>query len=141
MYFDHPLMSFGDDYTFWKDIVEPPLVLGWLLCLSRANFGASLYAGYANTLLLTLLILEVFYAAIFTRSPVRQESWQAGSGFRPAGEKESHTTSFNPRSSTGHHREAIYFGFVMFLRAFVRTAGFMCGILTFFFKKASKKVK
>ena len=107
MYFDHPLMSFGDDYTFWKDIVEPPLVLGWMLCLSKANFGASFYAGYANTLLLILLILEVFYAAIFTK----------------------------------HHREAIYFGFVMFLRAFVRTAGFMCGILTFFVKKPFKKVK
>lgn len=27
MYQDHPRMMKGDDYTFWKDIVEPPVVL------------------------------------------------------------------------------------------------------------------
>ncbi len=33
MYEDHPQMVGGDDYTFWKDIVEPPLVLGHGLVL------------------------------------------------------------------------------------------------------------
>jgi len=28
MYLEHPGMMKGDDYTFWKDIVEPPLALG-----------------------------------------------------------------------------------------------------------------
>jgi hypothetical protein len=27
MYLDHPIMAKGDDYTFWKDILEVPLVL------------------------------------------------------------------------------------------------------------------
>ena len=31
MYQDHPKMSKGDDYTFWKDIIEPPLVIAVLL--------------------------------------------------------------------------------------------------------------
>ena len=33
LYLDHASMAAGDDYTFWKDIVELPLALGHVACL------------------------------------------------------------------------------------------------------------
>ena len=61
MYRDHPRMSTGDDYTFWKDIVEPPLVIS--VCIT-AIFGARfLPARFSALCLLTVLIfLECVYS-------------------------------------------------------------------------------
>ncbi len=50
MYLDHPKMTKGDGYTFWKDIVEVGLVLAVylgliLILISFFAVGASLFAG------------------------------------------------------------------------------------------------
>ena len=63
MYRDHPHMVSGDDYTFWKDIIEPPLVLAFLTLLAVSFF-------HMNTFVLSVLILialfsiQVFYGLV-----------------------------------------------------------------------------
>ena len=114
IYLDHPVMAKGDDYTFWKDLVEPPLVLSYLaataVLLCSAEFFsqtvAFCYAGFA-----TLIVVEIFYGYIMAKNKTL----------------------------------ALFWGSVMFLRAFARTLGFMCGLTLFFppffAQKISKKVK
>ncbi|MDP8265966.1 MAG: glycosyltransferase family A protein [Candidatus Aceula meridiana] len=67
VYFNYPKMAIGDDYTFWKDIVEPPLVIliFLFLCFSLAgwNLGPSLHA----SCLFGLIFLEVSYGFMIMR--------------------------------------------------------------------------
>ncbi len=68
IYAAHPKMALGDDYTFWKDIVEPPLVLSFFLCLFLAaviNFIFFIFALFFSAALLTI---EIFYAFLMTKS-------------------------------------------------------------------------
>ena len=90
MYRDHPRMMQGDDYTYWKDIFEMPLVLccwvgGWLI-------------------LFPFLVFEILCALIMMRC----------------------------------FFDGIFFGFVIFFRAFARFLGFSSGILSLFLKKSEK---
>ena len=63
MYFEHPQMMKGDDYTYWKDIVEMPLVgiciLSFFLMLAQIPFAAVIFA--SSFLALGLLELCVSY--------------------------------------------------------------------------------
>ena len=65
MYADHPFMSRGDDYTFWKDITEIPivflLILSLILCLFKNFFSIIIL------LSLFLYIIELYYGLRMTR--------------------------------------------------------------------------
>ncbi|MFA5059949.1 MAG: glycosyltransferase [Candidatus Omnitrophota bacterium] len=78
MYFDHPQMSIGDDYTFWKDIVEPPLALliTLLFFINTAFFWANLVYLYLFLAGLSALILiELFYGFMTTKSFFKGAFW------------------------------------------------------------------
>lgn len=66
MYYDHPAMMKGDDYTFWKDRWEVGLV-----CLCLFLFVLFLLWKIGIVLLLVLLgfflVLELYFALLFTR--------------------------------------------------------------------------
>lgn len=57
MYIDHPVMATGDDYTFWKDIVEVPVVF---LSLVAAFFLNSFYVAGG---FLAFFVLEISFGA------------------------------------------------------------------------------
>ena len=61
MYLAHPRMARGDDYTFWKDILEIPISLLVLLFLVLGIFRPN-YFGWAGVVILGLAGLEVFFA-------------------------------------------------------------------------------
>ncbi len=87
MYLRHPRMSGGDDYTFWKDIVEVPLAFFAV----PAIFGSGPVFGVVLSILLTLELffsiriggppLEIlFYAGVMTlRAFSRAAGFLAGS--------------------------------------------------------------
>ncbi|MBF0486092.1 MAG: glycosyltransferase [Candidatus Omnitrophica bacterium] len=54
MYIDHPRMAKGDDYTFWKDIVEVPLAGGAALSLIWP--GPKMFLGLAGFFLIFEII-------------------------------------------------------------------------------------
>ena len=96
MYRQYPAMLRGDDYTFWKDIIEVPLVvmiIGFLIL--SAFFRASVYIGFSIIFFVALWLLDLWF------------------GMRV----------------TGSWGEGIFFGSVMFFRAFARTSGFFKGCL------------
>jgi glycosyltransferase involved in cell wall biosynthesis len=76
MYRDHPQMMRGDDYTFWKDICEMPLVLGVsvfaLLTLFRIPFSAPVFIFSACA----LFVLEIFFSWR-TAVPVKEKFFLA----------------------------------------------------------------
>ncbi len=100
MYRDHPKMMRGDDYTFWKDILEVPAVAFTILgvfalplMISSSDFMLWLVKFWLSS----FLVFEILFACwIMPRIP-----------------------------------EAIFFGLVMFLRAFARTFGFLSALLRF----------
>lgn len=65
MYSDHPLMAKGDDYTFWKDMLEVPLVC--LVVVFFALFCCEKFASNFFLLLITtiFLTLEFVFANLF----------------------------------------------------------------------------
>ena len=65
MYVEHLSMSRGDDYTFWKDIVEIPLVLLSILSLSLVPFKDLIYV--VILLVFFLYLIELYYGFIMTR--------------------------------------------------------------------------
>lgn len=97
MYRCHPHMGRGDDYTFWKDIVEIPLVLSFLTALFLTMFGFSFFFVCALGILIALSLLELYFGKIITQS----------------------------------FPQGLFFGFIMGLRAFARTFGFISGLLNF----------
>jgi len=105
MYRDHPHMALGDDYTFWKDIVEPPLVL-----IFAFAFGGGVWVPFFDTLaffiIMVLSIMELAFSFRMIKAPCH----------------------------------AVFYAFVMLLRAFSRTIGFMTGTLSFFLPKSPKKI-
>ncbi|MFH0753590.1 MAG: glycosyltransferase [Candidatus Omnitrophota bacterium] len=60
MYSDHPGMLTGDGYTFWKDIVEVPLVLLHVLSL--------IVPAYFLVLLACFLVFEIIFGCLIMRS-------------------------------------------------------------------------
>ena len=99
LYLDHPHMTKGDTYTYWKDMFETGFVL-MLLAFSPSIF----FNDWRNVVIMTypgliilLLLFECFYGLHIIRS----------------------------------NAMGLYFGWVMFLRAFTRTMGFLYGIIKF----------
>lgn len=105
MYLDHPSMTTGDDYTYWKDILEPFLVLFYLCSILCGAFGIFWGLKISLMVLAGHFIFEVFYGFLITKSIY----------------------------------EGLFLGWVMFLRSFSRTLGFLLGFLRIFVKKSSKK--
>ncbi len=68
MYFDHPDMAKGDDYTFWKDMAEVPLSVltcaGAVFALAQVWFLKFLI----YLLLIPFLILEIGFAFVMLRA-------------------------------------------------------------------------
>ncbi len=97
MYLNHPGMVTGDDYTFWKDMVEVLLCLIVVPLVIIAGLGFK--AGVAGLILVVVVLslLQLVYA------------WRMFSGWG----------------------ERLFGAWMMFLRAFARTAGFVSGALFF----------
>ncbi len=67
IYAEHPKMAVGDDYTFWKDIVEPAAVIGFVLGSGAGAFHEGFLAP-ALSIFASLAVIEFFYAWIITRN-------------------------------------------------------------------------
>jgi len=67
IYCAHPLMARGDDYTFWKDIVEPPVVFVLFLLLIFGFFGLDVGSAI-GIISLGLLAVELFFGILMTRN-------------------------------------------------------------------------
>lgn len=104
MYRDHPQMMGGDGYTFWKDIVEMPLVAFFLLGTLLSAFNGVRLIDVEFIILFPFLLFEILCAWIMTRC----------------------------------FFEGIFFGFVLFFRAFARMAGLSTGIFVFMVLKNDK---
>ena len=68
MYFDHPHMGWGDDYTFWKDIIEIPLAIFSIICLILGLWFGSPILKLAFFLSFLLFMLEFIYGFIIGKS-------------------------------------------------------------------------
>ena len=100
IYLDHPLMAKGDDYTFWKDIVEPPVVSSLLFFFVVGFFGLNTGSSICS-IASGLLVVELFFGIWMTRN----------------------------------FKEGVFFGLVLFFRAFSRTFGFAYGMTRFTLQK------
>lgn len=105
MYADHPEMMRGDDYTFWKDMIEVPLVLGSVLLLLLSAFGQVWIFCLYTSLTFAFMLLEFFYGIRMMQ----------------------------------HLGQGLFWGGVMFLRAFARTFGFIHGVISLINKNNIKK--
>lgn len=68
MYRDHPSMSLGDGYTFWKDILEIPLVMIFALSLSLAILRAGDFSLPLVIIVVLFLVLEVIWGFFIIKS-------------------------------------------------------------------------
>jgi glycosyltransferase involved in cell wall biosynthesis len=66
MYQDHPNMARGDDYTFWKDIIEVPLALLSLVLLVVSFFGLFWAVTMFFVALAGLFSLEIIFGFMVT---------------------------------------------------------------------------
>jgi len=106
MYRDHPRMALGDDYTFWKDIIEPPLVLSIIFLILLGGFFGAVFTAWAFGILIALSLVELVFSFRMIKAPL----------------------------------QAVFFAFIMLLRAFSRTLGFVAGVIMFFLPKSFKKI-
>jgi len=67
MYLDHPDMLKGDDYTFWKDIVEPPLALGIIASGILISFYQSIFPLFI-ILSFLLSVIEILFGFLCARN-------------------------------------------------------------------------
>jgi len=104
MYMDHPSMIKGDDYTYWKDIIEVPLV--YLIILSFILAFLNPAFGLGSFIFLIFLVLIIVFQSF---------------------------------SIIKKFYEAIFFSFIVLLRAFSRVFGFSSGIIHFLLFKRGKK--
>ncbi len=68
MYIDYPHMMKGDDYTFWKDIIEPPAVIVFLFCLVLSLFFPLNFFIISGFIFTFILFLNIFFSYIVTRN-------------------------------------------------------------------------
>ena len=68
MYVDHPKMAKGDDYTFWKDIVEIPAAFVSIAALIGSFFINSLFLQAFFCLLIFLLAIELGFSLVIVKS-------------------------------------------------------------------------
>lgn len=66
MYLAHPSRAKGDDYTFWKDIVEIPLAVLLSGALLLSMFGFASAPACALGLFTGLLLMELYFGKIIT---------------------------------------------------------------------------
>jgi glycosyltransferase involved in cell wall biosynthesis len=109
LYATHPSKLAGDDYTYWKDMIEPPLCL---LTLSALPFLA---CRKQNLKIAATLSLTAFITAL---SLIEFQQ------------------VFNFKLSLPNR---LFAAFIMFFRAFARTIGFIHGILNFYGRTANEK--
>ncbi len=64
MYFDHPGMARGDDYTFWKDIVEVPLVGFSCVVFLFALAGLTSLGFLFLFIIIPFLVFEIYFASV-----------------------------------------------------------------------------
>lgn len=64
MYSDHPKMAKGDDYTFWKDIVEIPMAFVSVVSLVASLFIKTLFFKIALLLIILLLAIELSFSFV-----------------------------------------------------------------------------
>lgn len=105
MYLQHPAMSAGDDYTFWKDIMEVLFVVFFLLELILVFWNPA-FLGFIIFVITSLILLEIIFSILIVRNISK----------------------------------SIYFTYVLFLRSFTRTFGFIVGVIKFAPKKFCKSV-
>lgn len=67
MYKNHPAMSRGDDYTFWKDMVEVPLAVASIF-LGLAGVLLPKLLIFFITLISVLYLIEIFFACLMVRA-------------------------------------------------------------------------
>ncbi len=74
MYWDFPHMVRGDDYTFWKDIAEPPLIYAMIVFgfLSTFRLQSTVLFGVVLFSLIFLLMAEVYYSLVINSRWVDQ---------------------------------------------------------------------
>jgi glycosyltransferase involved in cell wall biosynthesis len=68
MYRDHPRMSYGDDYTFWKDSLEVMLVYATMAFLVLGFVSFSDFYFLTGFFILFLLVLELMFSLTFLRN-------------------------------------------------------------------------
>ena len=68
MYIDHPKMIKGDDYTFWKDVVEIPIAFLTMISLACFFCLPKIFMPMGTFFFVSLLILEIVYGLIIVRS-------------------------------------------------------------------------
>jgi glycosyltransferase involved in cell wall biosynthesis len=64
VYRDHPPMMRGDGYTFWKDIIEIPLVGFFLACAALSAFHGLRLNDVGGFALFPFLVFEILWALI-----------------------------------------------------------------------------
>ena len=62
MYAEHPRMARGDDYTFWKDMIEVPWACAGLMALALSVFKISFLKAIIYFLWLPFLVFEIGFA-------------------------------------------------------------------------------
>jgi len=68
MYQHHPDMMKGDDYTFWKDVIEPPLAMFFIASPILFYFWPNFFGPLFIFLLGFFIILQCFYSFFFVHS-------------------------------------------------------------------------
>ena len=68
MYVDHPRMITGDDYTFWKDIVEIPVAFVFLLCFFLSFWIDSVFLSFCLCFFVVLFFLNFSFSFIMIKS-------------------------------------------------------------------------
>ncbi len=68
MYMDHPHMMKGDDYTFWKDIIEPPAVLFFLLSFILSYLFFLKFFILTVCIFTFLFLLNIVFSMMLTKN-------------------------------------------------------------------------
>ncbi len=67
VYLEHPQMAAGDDYTFWKDILEPPICFGIGICALLGVLTPLYVRPVVFGLLAILSLVEIFFGYVMTK--------------------------------------------------------------------------
>jgi glycosyltransferase involved in cell wall biosynthesis len=65
MYADHPSMARGDDYTFWKDMLEVPLVCFSVIGMVLWGIGFLTFKNFILLSFVPFFVLELYFANLF----------------------------------------------------------------------------
>ncbi len=65
MYADHPSMAGGDDYTFWKDMIEVPLAAGVVVCFGFFLAGFFSFKDFILFIIAPFFVFEFYFSNMF----------------------------------------------------------------------------